>query len=97
MNYKHGMNKTKEHIAWMNIKRRCSARYRNAKNYCLRGIAVCEEWRDDFGAFLREIGPAPSPAHSVDRVKNELGYVPGNVRWATAKEQANNRRKRREG
>lgn len=57
------------------------------------GVAVYEPWRHDFAAFLADVGPRPSSKHSIDRWPNPSGnYEPGNVRWATAKEQANNRR-----
>jgi hypothetical protein len=45
--------------------------------------------------FLSDLGPRPSPAHSIDRANNDLGYIRGNVRWATAKQQAMNRRNAR--
>lgn len=61
--------------------------------YVAFGIQVCERWTV-FENFLTDMGERPSKKHSVDRVKNELGYFPGNCRWATAKEQANNRRPR---
>jgi len=64
-------------------------------DYGGRGIFVCDEWLYDFPAFYDHIGPKPSDAHSVDRINNNLGYQPGNVRWATAEEQANNRRQAR--
>lgn len=60
--------------------------------YGARGIRVCPEWQQDFAAFLAHIGYRPSPKHSLDRWPNNRGnYEPGNVRWATAKQQANNR------
>lgn len=61
-------------------------------NYGGRGITVCAEWRRDFAAFFAHVGPKPSPKHSIDRIDNDRGYEPGNVRWATATEQSRNRR-----
>jgi hypothetical protein len=50
-----------------------------------------EEWAESFAAFLRDVGPRPTPAHSLDRIKGDKGYEPGNVRWATRMEQSQNR------
>lgn len=70
------------HIAW--------------KHYGGRGIAVCPSWQHAMGArlFYAHIGPRPSRAHTVDRVDNDRGYEPGNVRWATPKQQAANKRRK---
>jgi hypothetical protein len=57
-----------------------------------RGITVYQEWQDSFETFYQHIGPRPTKLHSLDRINNDLGYAPGNVRWATKVEQANNRR-----
>jgi len=64
------------------------------RNYGGRGISVCEEWRGDggFERWLDYVGPKPSPKHTLDRVDNNRGYEPGNVRWATATQQQRNRR-----
>ena len=60
-----------------------------------RGIRIADEWRRDFAAFLAHVGPRPTAAHSIDRIDNNRGYEPGNVRWATPVEQARNTRRNR--
>lgn len=55
-----------------------------------RGIAVCPEWMD-FAVYYAYVGDPPSPSLSLDRIDNDRGYEPGNVRWATASVQARNR------
>ncbi len=82
---KHGQaNKSLEYFKWKNMNSRC----RRSAWYIERGIQVCEKWRKDFMAFLADMGPIPSPDHSLDRYPNNLGnYEPGNCRWATPKEQ----------
>jgi hypothetical protein len=62
-------------------------------NYGGRGIRLCPEWESSFLAFLKAVGPRPSPRHQLDRKDNNGNYEPGNVRWATKKEQAHNQRK----
>lgn len=93
----HGKSKTREYETYCRMIARCFNRNsKDFRDYGGRGITVCEEWLGvgGFESFLSHIGPKPSPQHSIDRFPDTNGnYEPGNVRWATAKEQANNQNK----
>jgi hypothetical protein len=75
------------------MQQRCyNQKHRSYKHYGKLGVVVAERWRDSFEAFLEDVGTRPSPMHSLDRFPNKDGnYEPGNVRWATDIEQANNK------
>lgn len=90
---KHGMRNTPEYRIWCGIKTRCfNSKVREYPLYGGRGITMHAAWAQDFTAFFAYVGERPSEAHSLDRIDNEGNYEPNNVRWVTAKEQANNMR-----
>ena len=95
-NRTHGMSKKPEYNAWASLVQRCTNKKCPAwKDYGRRGIKVCDEWKDSFEAFYAHIGPKPMAGLAVDRIDNEKGYEPGNVRWATYKQNGRNKRSNR--
>jgi hypothetical protein len=79
----------------MNMKARChNPRHPGFPGYGACGIVVCDRWRESFIAFFADVGPKPSPEHTLERIDNDGSYEPGNVRWATWKVQSENRRPR---
>lgn len=92
-NKTHGLSNSDEYHIWRGIKQRC----RNPNNkdyhrYGARGIDILDEWFESFESFYNYLGPRPSEQHSVERIDNHGDYEPGNVKWATQKEQSNNTR-----
>lgn len=96
----HGRSKDPLYQLWKRVKRRCyEPTAHNYKWYGGRGIGVFEPWQDDAGAFIdwieENLGPRPSPVHSINRIDNDGDYEPGNLAWADPVEQARNRRSSR--
>lgn len=85
--------------AWWHMINRCTnPKNKSFKNYGGRGIAVSPRWVlgdgqiTGFECFVADMGPRPDPALTIERDNNELGYEPGNCRWATRTTQSRNRR-----
>lgn len=88
----HGLALRPEYFAWSAAKQRChNAHNKDYRRYGARGISMAPEWRRSFMAFYRHVGPRPVGA-VLDRIDNSGNYEPGNVRWVTPAESANNRR-----
>ena len=91
-NKSHGMSNTPEYRAWVNMHQRCGNPNNSSwEDYGGRGIKVDEAW-DTFEQFFKDMGKRPSPDHSLDKMNNYANYGPGNCLWATAQDQAINRR-----
>jgi hypothetical protein len=87
---KHGLSDTVEHRIWIAMRSRCSNPNTTKWNlYGERGITVDPRW-DQFETFLADMGPRPSPRHSIERRDGSKGYSPGNCYWATPQQQNRN-------
>lgn len=97
VNTKHGHSsrgrRSPEMISYAAMKSRCYNKKNNRyEQYGAKGVVVCERWRLSFEVFLEDMGPRP-PGTSIDRYPISDGnYEPNNCRWATPKQQVENRK-----
>ena len=94
---KHRKSNSKLYLIWSAIKRRCcNQNSKDFKNYGGRGIKVCKEWTNNFMNFYNwAIANGYKEGLEIDRIDVNGNYEPSNCRWATIKEQNNNRRNTR--
>ena len=91
---KHGMTGTLIYNKWKGMKQRCyNSNYDFYSAYGGRGIKVCDEWKDDFMQFYKDMGDVPFEGAELDRINNDDDYKPSNCRWVSHEENSNNRRK----
>jgi hypothetical protein len=82
-----------EYRTWQSMKDRClNPNNRQFKDYGGRGVRMYDNWIESFTEFYKYVGPKPTSNHTIDRINNNIGYFPGNVKWSTVKEQNNNKR-----
>jgi hypothetical protein len=92
-NTTHGMRDSLEYNSWHSMIQRCTNTNDSSyKDYGGRGIQVCERWLNSFEVFYEDMGPRPSPDHTLDRRENDGNYEKNNCKWSTRKEQVCNRR-----
>jgi len=92
----HGRSGERIYNIWRGIKARCrNPQFPGFHLWGGRGIYVCDRWFNSFEAFLRDMGEPLTEDHQIDRIKNDLGYEPGNCHWVLPLEQQHNKRNNR--
>lgn len=92
----HGLTqggKPPEYYIWIQMKQRCyNPNHKRYKDYGARGIFVCDLWKKSFDSFISDVGWRDNNSLTLERIDNNDGYHPKNVKWATKTEQSSNKR-----
>jgi hypothetical protein len=90
---KHGMSRTRTYRIWQRMKQRClDVNYVDYPDYGAKGVTIFEPWIDSFVAFYADVGDIPD-GMEIDRIDTTKGYAPGNIRFATRRQQMENTRR----
>lgn len=86
-----GLTDSPTYMTWAAMKNRCTRQSHTAfERYGAKGVSVCSEWLNSFDTFLKDMGERPS-GHTLDRIDNNQGYSKDNCRWATSRQQYENK------
>jgi len=86
----HGKSHTPTYNSWISARRRCDPAV-GITRYGMRGIKMCDRWKNSFFDFVADMGERPSKEYSLDRINNDGNYEPGNCRWVTRRDQNRNK------